>query len=209
MPGGNPSDIGDGSLADTVLVSNRGPLSFHIEDGRPVAGVSAGGLAGSLLPLVAGTGATWVACALDEGDRLAVRSGLMSEGGLRLELIDPDPDLYRMAYDVVSNATLWFCHHHLFDAARRPRSNSRWSEAWDAYRALNRLFAERVAQTAPQGARVLVQDYHLTLLGAELARDRPDLRTVHFTHTPFADPSVLRMLPTAVVDELLAGMAGF
>ena len=209
MPGGNPTDIGDGSLTDTVFVSNRGPLSFSIEDGRPVAGVSAGGLAGSLHHMVAGTGATWVACALDEADRLAAESGLMSEGGLRLELLDPDPDIYRMAYELVSNATLWFCHHHLFDAARRPRSNSRWSEAWDAYRSLNRLFAERVAQTAPVGARVLVQDYHLTLLGSELARDRPDLRTVHFTHTPFADPSVLRMLPSAVAAELLDGMASY
>ena len=101
-----------------------------------------------------------------------------------------------MAYDVVSNATFWFCHHHLFDAARRPRTGRRWSEAWEAYRLYNRLFAERVAAVAPEGGRVLVQDYHLTLVGAELARERPDLRTVHFTHTPFADPSVLRMLPT-------------
>ncbi|HEX4244021.1 MAG TPA: trehalose-6-phosphate synthase, partial [Acidimicrobiales bacterium] len=97
----------------------------------------------------------------------------------------------------------------LFDAARRPRSDRRWSEAWEAYRQYNRLFSDRVAEVAPEGGRVLVQDYHLTLVGAELARRRPDLRTVHFTHTPFADPSVLRMLPTAAVDELLAGMAGF
>ena len=31
------------SLADTVLVSNRGPLAFHEENGRPVPGRSAGG----------------------------------------------------------------------------------------------------------------------------------------------------------------------
>ena len=61
----------------------------------------------------------------------------------------------------------------------------------------------RVAKVAPEGGRVLVQDYHLALMGSELARLRPDLRTVHFTHTPFADPSVLRMLPTAVGTELL------
>ena len=114
-----------------------------------------------------------------------------------------------MAYNVVSNATLWFCHHHLFDAARRPRADHRWVEAWDAYRELNQQFAETVAKVAPEGGRVLVQDYHLALMGSALARLRPDLRTVHFTHTPFADPSVLRMLPTAVGDELLDGMAGF
>jgi len=209
MTGTDRAPLGDGSLADTVLVSNRGPLAFHLEEGRPVAGATAGGLAGSLRPMVAGTGATWVACALGAADRLAAESGMMHEDGLRIELLDPDPDVYRMAYDVVANATLWFCHHHLFDAPRRPRSDGRWSEAWEGYREYNRLFAERVAAVAPERARVLVQDYHLTLLGAELARRRPDLRTVHFTHTPFADPSMFRVLPTAVASELLAGMAGF
>jgi trehalose 6-phosphate synthase len=110
---------------------------------------------------------------------------------------------------VVSNATLWFCHHHLFDAARRPRTDHRWMEAWEAYRAFNLQFAERVAAVAPTGGRVLVQDYHLALMGATLRRLRPDLRTAHFSHTPFADPSVLGMLPTHAGTELLDGMAGF
>lgn len=209
MAGTPPAPVGDDSLADTVIVSNRGPLSFHFDDGRPVAGPSAGGLAGSLHPLVTGTGATWVACALGDADRMAVSEGLVTEPGLRIELLEPDPDLYQMAYDVVSNATLWFCHHHLFDAARRPRSDEHWGEAWEAYRDYNRMFADRVAEVAPDGGRVLVHDYHLSLLGSELRRLRPDLRTVHFTHTPFADPAALRMLPVSVAEELLAGMAGF
>ncbi len=200
---------GEASLADTVLVSNRGPLAFHLEDGVPVAGTSAGGLAGSLQPLVVGTGATWVAAAMGEADRAAAADGLMSEEGLRIELVEPESDVYNLAYNVVSNSMLWFCHHHLFDAARRPRADQRWLEAWDAYRELNQLFAQRVAKVAPEGGRVLVQDYHLSLMGADLSRLRPDLRTTHFTHTPFADPSVLRMLPTAVGDELMASMAGF
>jgi trehalose 6-phosphate synthase len=201
--------VGDGSLADTVIASNRGPLSFHFEDGRPVSGVAAGGLAGSLHPLVAGTDASWVACALGDADRMAISEGLATEPGLRLELLEPDPALYQMAYDVVSNATLWFCHHHLFDAARRPRSDEHWAEAWEAYRDYNRMFADRVAEVAPPGGRVLIHDYHLSLLGSELARLRPDLRTVHFTHTPFADPAALRMLPVSVTEELLVGMAGY
>jgi trehalose 6-phosphate synthase len=200
---------GEGSLADTVLVSNRGPLAFHLEDGLPVAGSSAGGLAGSLRPLVVGTEATWVASALGEADGAAAAAGMMSDDGIRIELVEAEPEVYNLAYNVVSNAMLWFCHHHLFDGARRPRADQRWLGAWDAYREFNQLFAQRVAKVAPEGGRVLVQDYQLALMGADLARLRPDLRTTHFTHTPFADPSVIRMLPTAVGDELLAAMAGF
>jgi len=197
-------------LEDLVVVTNRGPLSFHLDgDGTPVLGHTAGGLAGSLRPLVQGRGARWVASVLSEADRRAVAAGLTAVDGLTVELVDPDPEIYRLAYDVVSNATLWFCHHHLFDAARQPRSDARWAGAWDAYREYNRIVADRVADVAPEGGRVLVQDYHLCLLGARLAERRPDLRTVHFSHTPFADPSVLGMLPDDVSAELLAGLAGF
>ena len=66
-----------------------------------------------------------------------------------------------------------------------------------------------MAANADEGAVVLVQDYHLSLTGSMLAKARPDLRTVHFSHTPFADPNVLRVLPSAAAGELLAGMAGF
>jgi trehalose 6-phosphate synthase len=208
-PGDRPTAPDNQSLADVVLVSNRGPLAFRLDDGRPVPAASGGGLAGSLQPLVEGTGATWVASSMSEADRLAAAEGLMSADGLRIELVEPEPEVYNLAYNVVSNATLWFCHHHLFDSARRPRTDQRWMDAWDAYRTYNRLMAERVAKSAPQDARVLVQDYHLALMAPELSDLRPDLSTVHFTHTPFADPSVLRMLPTAVGDELLAAMARF
>jgi trehalose 6-phosphate synthase len=84
----------------------------------------------------------------------------------------------------------------------------RFTQAWDAYRTLNRLFADAVSAAAAESAVVLVQDYHLTLVPAMLKRTRPDLSVVHFSHTPFADPSALRVMPTAVVKELLEGMAG-
>jgi len=193
-----------------IVASNRGPLSFRLgENGRPEAAGSGGGLAGTLHPLLAGSGATWVAASMSEADRLAADQGLMTEDGLRIVLVTPDPDLYRMAYDVVSNSTLWFCHHHLFDLPRRPRFDRHWQEAWLAYRAFNRLFADSIARNAPEGAVVLVQDYHLALAGAMLAKARPDLRTVHFSHTPFGDPNFLRTLPGAAAGELLGGMAGF
>jgi trehalose 6-phosphate synthase len=55
----------------------------------------------------------------------------------------------------------------------------------------------------------MVQDYHFSLLGRMLAEARPDLRTVHFLHTPFAAPAIFGVLPDTVADELLDGMAGF
>lgn len=191
-----------------VVASNRGPLSFRFDDtGQPVPGATAGGLAGSLRDLLVGTGSTWVACAMTDADRAAAAAGLQREEGLRIVTVEPDADRYAMAYDVVSNATLWFVHHHLYDLARRPRFERRWHEAWDAYRELNRSIADEVVEHAVDGDTALVQDYHLSLVPAMVRAVRPDVAVVHFSHTPFADPGLLRVLPDGVGQELLQGLA--
>jgi len=193
---------------DLVVVSNRGPVSFRFNaSGELEERQGAGGLVSSLRPLIGGTGATWVAAAMTDADRSAALEGPVEASGFRFRALAVDPAIYRMAYDVVSNSTLWFLNHRLFDLPRRPRIDRRWREAWDAYRLVNRSFADAVMADAPPGAIVLVQDYHLSLVGTWLAQERPDLRAVHFTHTPFCDPVDLRILPNDVAAELLAGMA--
>lgn len=193
---------------DLVIASNRGPLSFSRDDSgalTPVRG--AGGLVSSIGPLIEGTGATWVAAAMSAEDREAAGDdGVVEAEGFRVRSLAVDEAVYRQAYDVVSNATLWFLHHGLYDLSRQPRFDRRWREAWEGYRTVNRLFAEACAEEAPEGGVVLVQDYHLSLVPAMLRSLRPDLRSVHFSHTPFAEPSTLRALPFA--EELLEGMAG-
>ena len=150
-----------------------------------------------------------MAATLSEADRLAAKEGPIDADGIRVVPVATEPADYQMAYDVVANGTLWFCHHHLFDLTRRPRFDWHWHEAWAGYRRYNRAFANTVTEEAPEGATVLVQDYHLSLLGSMLADSRPDLATVHFLHTPFAEPDMLRVLPAAAAGELLAGLGGF
>jgi len=194
-----------------VVASNRGPLSFRFgQDGALVPSVPAGGLAATLRDLLVGSGATWISVAMGDADRAAARAAMLDDThGLTVRLVEPDPETYRMAYDVISNATLWFCHHQLWDLPRRPRFDHRWQEAWTAYRALNRGVADAIADAAAERATVLVQDYHLSLVGGMLASARPDLATVHFTHTPFGGPDALRVLPSAAARELVEGMRGF
>jgi trehalose 6-phosphate synthase len=191
-----------------VLVSNRGPLSFsHDADGGLVARRGAGGLVSGIGPLVAGTDTTWLAAAISEGDRAAAAQGTVAAEGFQVRLLTLDPEAYGLAYDVVSNGALWFAHHGLWDLVHEPAFDRRWPEAWEAYRHVNESFAAEVAEVAPEGAVVLVQDYHLALVGRALAGSRPDLTAVHFTHTPFAPPVWLAALPEAHARELLDGMA--
>jgi trehalose 6-phosphate synthase len=197
-------------MSGGVVVSNRGPLSFRTaDDGALVPVRAAGGLASSLQRILAGSGTTWASVTMGAADREAVAQGLMHEDGLDLVPVVVDDDTYRQAYDVVANTTLWYCHHHLFDLPHRPRFDRHWRVAWEGYRAYNRAMAEVVIERAAEGDAVYVQDYHFSLLGRMLAQARPDLRTVHFLHTPFAAPAMLGVLPDDVVAELLNGMAGY
>jgi trehalose 6-phosphate synthase len=150
--------------------------------------------------------ALWIASALGEADREAAQEGLVEAEGLRCRLLAHDREVLRSAYDVVGNAVLWFIHHGLYELARRPRFDTVFSRAWSDYRTYNHSFAEAIIEAAPPSATVLVQDYHLALVGPEVRAARPDLRLVHFSHTPFAGPDWLAVLPDPYRAELLEGM---
>ena len=191
-----------------VLASNRGPVSFRRDDrGELVSRRGAGGLISGLGPLMSEAHATWLASAISDGDREAAAGGVVDADGFRVHLLAVEPETYRLAYDVVSNGVLWFAHHGLWDLTRAPSFDASWPDAWAAYGALNDAFAEAIAEDAPEGALVLVQDYHLCLVAARLTSLRPDLRSVHFSHTPFAPPVWLSALPERSSRELLEGMS--
>jgi trehalose 6-phosphate synthase len=144
---------------------------------------------------------------MTDGDREAAAAGVIDAEDLHVRLLALDAEAYRLAYDVVSNQVLWFVHHGLYDLPREPAFGPDLRDAWHAYRHVNEAFADTVAETAPPGAAVLVQDYHLALMGLTLAESRPDLAAVHFHHTPFATPTWLRVLPQHVAGELVSGLA--
>ena len=199
-------------MTPILLVSNRGPLSFRFDSSDAAPGAApalkalpaGGGLVSSLYPLLSGPGseATWASVTMGAADRQAVAEGLMVDPHLQLLPVVVDDDTYRQAYDVIANTTLWYCHHHLFDLPRRPRFDRHWREAWAGFRRYNRAMADVVAERAAEGSTVLVQDYHFSLLGRMLAEARPDLRTVHFLHTPFAAPAPARATITSAMARL-------
>jgi trehalose 6-phosphate synthase len=196
----------------TVVLSNRGPYRYEQGPGGAfVARPGAGGLASSLGPLLlsgaAGAQSAWIAAALSDGDRAAVRAGAVRAPGVQLRLLDLDAQTFRLAYEVVSNGTLWFLYHGLFDLTRRPRFDPRWREAWEAYEAVNVAFTDATAELAPDGDVVLVQDMHLALVPGMLRARRPDLRLTHFTHTPFCGPNSIRVLPGYAATALCESMA--
>ncbi|MCZ7535313.1 MAG: trehalose-6-phosphate synthase [Acidimicrobiia bacterium] len=152
--------------------------------------------------------AVWVAAAIGAGDRAALRAGKARAPGIEVRLLDIDEHLHRLHYDIVSNSVLWFLHHGIFDLVRRPLFDPAFREAWDAYAAVNEVFAAAVCEAAHDGDVVLVQDYQLALVPSMVRRVRPDLQVLHFTHTPFCGPGGIRVLPDDVAAAICGSMGG-
>jgi trehalose 6-phosphate synthase len=195
-----------------VVASNRGPMSLRAtRSGRALPGHAAGGLAPSLARALEGTDALWVAAAMNDAEQQAASGhvSVRTPGGVEVRLVQVTEEQLAAAYRVIANGTLWPLLHGLFDATYRPVLDRRWHEAWEGYRAYNVAFADEIARVAAEGATVVVNDYHLFLCGARLARARPDLRTIHFSHTPFCGPEELAVLPASIRRELLSGLCAY
>jgi trehalose 6-phosphate synthase len=199
-----------------LVASNRGPVSFAVENGELVARRGAGGLVTALAPAVQETGGLWVAAAMGEGDRRRIAESadgrlevLIDDAKYFLRLLPFESAPYDGFYNQVSNRLLWFLHHYLWDLPRVPGLAGEAREAWDSYREVNLAFAEALAEEAGGGdAAVLVQDYHLSLVPSMLRRLAPGARTAHFHHVPFAGADYLRLLPRRMREELLTGLLG-
>jgi trehalose 6-phosphate synthase len=207
------ADSGDATL---LVASNRGPLSFtESDDGTLVASRGGGGLVSGLSGL-ASPHVVWVCAALSEGDRTAARRAPRGRldtdghdtGGTAVRMLDIDPTTFHRAYNAVANSTLWFVHHLLYAIPTAPVFDAGFRREWHSYIAYNQAFADALAEEAAEGAKVLVQDYHLTLLPRLLRELRPDLRIGHFSHTPWAPVDYFRLLPADVARDTLLGMLG-
>ncbi|HEX5740387.1 MAG TPA: trehalose-6-phosphate synthase [Pilimelia sp.] len=180
-----------------VVVTNRLPFDEHTApEGAFDWQHSSGVLTSPGHPALAATPVTWVGWCGSTGPAPA----LPAVRGLHLRPVPLTEEDFRHHYEGYANATLWPLYH---DAVEHPAHHRRW---WEAYRRVNRRFAERTAEVAPPGAAVWVQDYHLQLVPALLRACRPDLTIGFFLHIPFPPPELFMRLPRRA--DLLRGLLG-
>ncbi|MEV0203114.1 trehalose-6-phosphate synthase [Nonomuraea sp. NPDC050691] len=202
-------------MNSVLVASNRGPVSFTVDDdGELTMKRGGGGLVSGLSGVTKDHNVLWVCAALSDGDRSAARQapgGRLDHAGYdtgALRMLDIPAATFHRAYNAVANSTLWFVNHLLYDTPNAPAFGSRFLREWESYRDYNGAFALALAEEAHHEARVMVQDYHLTLTPAMLRAERPDLRIAHFSHTPWAPPEYFSLLPDEVAREVLEGILG-
>jgi trehalose 6-phosphate synthase len=215
------TETGSASTAGTahvVVASNRGPVSYVLGDDGELTQSRGGG--GLVAALSGASDAVWVCAALTEGDRRAARAAGTghlppadagpdpASEATAVRMLVIDPPTFARAYASIANSTLWFVHHLLFNTAVEPSFGAKFARDWGSYVEYNETFAAAIASEAAPGARVVVQDYHLSLAPRMLRERRPDLRIGHFSHTPWAPPDYFQVLPDDIAATLLEGVLG-
>lgn len=195
-----------------VIISNRGPFKFEpAEDGTFNIERGAGGLVTALAALVQKHDVLWAASAMSEGDRQWVQAHngqIQNVDDIYLKLVTPDNDQYQKYYNIIANPLLWFIHHQLWDTVRDPSVTAEMWDAWrDGYVAINKLFADTLAESLKDVKRPIVimpQDYHLYLVPKFLRQALgDDIQIQPFLHIPWPGPDAWRILPGEMRVELL------
>ncbi|HEX4438167.1 MAG TPA: trehalose-6-phosphate synthase [Solirubrobacteraceae bacterium] len=200
--------------APLVLVSNRGPVTFHA-GGEVQRG--SGGLVTALTGLASHREAIWIASAMNEHDAEVSREHegrafpVYPPGGgeYQVRLVVSDPDAYDRFYNVFANPMLWFIQHYLWDLSNAPDIRREEIEAFEyGYNVVNDDLARAVVEEIDSAEEpvVMIHDYHLYTLPELVRRARPDAFLHHFIHIPWTQPDAWRVLPTRIRQEIFTGL---
>jgi trehalose 6-phosphate synthase len=204
--------------AHLVLVSNRGPASFSIDEetSKITATRGGGGLVTALTGLVHHRDALWISSAMGDADTRVARENdgkafdlEVDDAHYRIRLVESDPDAYDRFYNIIANPMLWFIQHYLWDLSNAPDVREHEVEAYESgYLVVNDDLANAVLEEidGQEGAVVMLHDYHLYTAPRTIRQARPDVFITHFIHIPWSQPDSWRVLPRDVREDLYEGI---
>jgi trehalose 6-phosphate synthase len=208
-----PGDLQVGP-AHVVLLSDRGPVRFTGNSHDLVPQPQSGSVT-ALLHRIASAAkypVTWLSPSTSAADGHAMRRGLFHDLASRfgyspqVVLID-EQEYERYYYDAGVNI-IWSAWHGIEDELPVHVDTERPLASLASYTSVNRQMAVRLAEIAAPDAVVAVQDYQFMLAPAMIRALRPDVRIVHFSHTPFPSLTSFVRLPIAISTTLVQGMLG-
>ena len=175
-----------------VIVSNRVPSPTE-------KAATAGGLAVALAD-AATEGSLWFGWSGRRADETSQDAAIaLSDEGVTYATIDIAEHDYQKFYNGFANGALWPLLHYRAGLLRYSRPD------YEAYRAVNRAFAEALLPLLAPDDLIWIHDYQLMTLGAELRALGVRNRIGFFLHVPFVPPSMLQVLPPAT--EIMAALS--
>ncbi|OLY92665.1 trehalose 6-phosphate synthase/phosphatase [Cnuella takakiae] len=197
-------------MSRLIIVSNRLPFSIDRSNDTLSVRQSSGGLVSAIKSYFEGENQTadfqgkiWIGTfdAPEEDWQAALEAGAIPTD-FGIEPVFAGRDIYEAFYNGFSNSTLWPLFHYFPSLVEYEQEN------FDAYLAVNRLFAEKIQAIYQPGDVVWVHDYQLLLLPALVRQLIPDITLGFFLHIPFPSYEIFRMMPTDWKRQILHGMLG-
>lgn len=195
-----------------IVCSNSTP---RWQDGAGLLPRSPGGLVPLLATLLGRHGGDWV-CTMpmnNTADPPIAPSGDDSvevtrlPGGVTLHGLRLPQSMVDRHYETIGVRLLLWLFHYLLDTARQP--DGRLAEAWPAYEAVNRAYADRLAtlMTGSADEFILVNDHHLFLVPEMLGRrSQRRGRVAFFQGLPWCEPDYFGILPAYIRDRILTSL---
>jgi trehalose 6-phosphate synthase/phosphatase len=188
-------------MPKTIIVSNRLPIKIKEEEGRLSYHSSEGGLAtglGSIYKQGDNIWVGWPGLALSTKEKKTeVATELKKQNMKPVFLSTQEIEDF---YEGFSNETLWpnfhyFNQYTVYD-----------EELFQAYKKVNKKFAEQIASVIEDGDTLWIHDYQLLLLPEMVRQDNPKSTIGFFLHIPFPSYESFRQIPWR--RQLLNGMLG-
>ena len=207
--------------ARLIIATNRGPVEFEISKEKKLKSRrGAGGVVTALTDALSTMPATWVALAMTEGDRLALKesqNGIIKSPiqdlNVQLRYVEVPRTVYKKHYDTMSNRILWFTQHYLLEQGEEVLSAEKTLDAWDhGYTQVNQKIANAVCLEIERGkgnALVMLHDYQLYLAALKIRERCPETTIQQFIHIPWPEVRYWNSsLPTTITQAIFSGLLG-
>lgn len=177
------------------------PVNVTKVDGKLTFGLSSGGLATAMSSL--DNDKLWIGWPGISSDELTsvekstITRKLREYGCVPVFLTN---EQVKNFYEGYANDTIWPLFHYFQSFAKFDNNY------WQAYLAVNKIYARVVTRYADPKATIWVHDYHLMLLPQMLRKSLPKSTIGFFLHVPFPSFEVFRLVPER--KEILQGLLG-
>lgn len=186
-----------------LIISNRLPIQINLTDDNIEVTPSVGGLATGMSSVFESFDSLWIGWSGIDRDTLTdeqkdkVDAALLREKCIDVQLNQEEVELY---YEGFSNKTIWPLFHYFNQYVKYEE------DQWQAYRDVNKKFADVIAENMEGVDKVWVHDYHLLLLPELVKKQFPNATIGFFLHIPFPSYELFRILPWRI--EIIKGMLG-
>jgi trehalose 6-phosphate synthase len=201
-------------LEHVVLLSDRGPVRFISGSSQLVPERQSSSVTALLhgVASVIASPVTWVTPSTSAADAQAMRLGLFRDLapclGYSPDVVPVHEQEYERYYDDAGIRIIWSAWHGIENEIPVRCDAESPLTSLASYVRVNRKLSSKIAQVAAKGAIIAVQDYQFMLAPTIIRSLRPDVRIVHFSHTPFPDSGSVARLPSVIVRTLVTGMLG-